>query len=74
MDTIQHIEGCKELLKEAVAKIDFQIEFKKLQFTDSKKIYIEIQLRKDRYLIYKSYNVSQILGFIDGIKEAKKIR
>lgn len=68
MDTIEHIENCKQLMMDAAARADLFIKLNKYDNVNTCLTGIEIQLRdKDNYLIYRSHNsVLSILSFIDG--------
>lgn len=71
MQEINHIKQCGALLRESAIKVNLFVQLK--EYKEGKNDFIEIQLRdKNRYLIYKGYEVIQILGFIDGIKYLKK--
>ena len=61
----QHILGCEEMLKESLNRINMTLKIDRTE-----KFYI-INVYNDKYLARQFYDVSSVLGFINGIEYAK---
>lgn len=63
---INHIKACKNLLIESASKIDAYIQF--MEYKEGSNNVLEIYVLNEKgFYIYQSFNVSCVLGFIDGV-------